>query len=175
LLTEFLAKRTPQYTPPRLPREALVQIHCHQHAIFGEKEEQKILNDLGLDAEILNTGCCGMAGSFGFETEKFALSRQIAQRGLVPKIKQSPPDTLVIANGFSCQTQIKQETKRKPLHIAQVMQLALLHDGRLAAKRRMQAATVASKTRKPPRLLLGLSLGLVAAGALTMTWKKLTR
>ncbi len=125
LLSEFLAQKVPHYQPPRLPRKALVQGHCHHKATMGMSTEVDILRRLGLDIEIPEAGCCGMAGSFGFEKEHYDLSMQCGERALLPAVRAAASETLIIANGFSCQEQIAQATRRQPLHLAQVIQLAL--------------------------------------------------
>jgi FAD/FMN-containing dehydrogenase/Fe-S oxidoreductase len=128
LLSEFLVHKLADYRPPRLHRRALLQGHCHHRAIAGMKSELDILDRLGLDVEIPESGCCGMAGSFGFERAHYDLAMKCAQRALLPAVRACPDETLLIANGFSCQEQIAQSTQRRPLHLAQVLQLAL-HEG----------------------------------------------
>jgi hypothetical protein len=80
---------------------------------------------MGLDAQFLDDGCCGMAGSFGFEPEKYAVSMKVGELGVIPKVRGAAKNTLIIADGFSCRTQIEQATDRRGLHLAQVMQMAL--------------------------------------------------
>ena len=122
-LSEFLTERG--ITPPISTRspKALVQLHCHHHAVLDEDAERKLLDALPLDCEVLNTGCCGMAGSFGFEAEKYDISLTIAEKGMLPKIRSCSRDTLIVANGFSCREQIEQLTGRKTLHLAQLLQV----------------------------------------------------
>ena len=127
-LAEFLGKKAPHYRPPKLTREALVHTHCHQHAVLDTEEEKKLLREMGADVTFLDEGCCGMAGSFGFVPEKYALSMQIGELGAIPKVREARKDTLILADGFSCRTQIEHTTDRRALHLAQVMQMAL-HDG----------------------------------------------
>ncbi len=115
------------YQPPKWGGKALIQGHCHQAAIFHLDGEKKMLDKMGLDATIMESGCCGQAGSFGFEEGKYDISMRIANRSMVPKIEESSPGTLIVANGFSCQTQITDATDRKPVHLAQVIQMALDH------------------------------------------------
>jgi hypothetical protein len=83
------------------------------------------LHSMELDARVLSAGCCGMAGSFGFEADKYAISRAVGERALLPELRQQEDDTIVMADGFSCRTQIAQGTQREALHIAEVMKLAL--------------------------------------------------
>jgi Fe-S oxidoreductase len=125
LLSEFLAKQVPDYQPPQLQRKALVQGHCHHKAVLDMKAEEEILRKLGLDVTILDSGCCGMAGSFGFEKEHYEISIQCGERVLLPAVRDASDDTLIIANGFSCREQIAQTTGRQALHLAQVLQMAL--------------------------------------------------
>jgi FAD/FMN-containing dehydrogenase/Fe-S oxidoreductase len=125
LLSEFLTQKVPNYQPPRLERKALVQGHCHHKALAGMGSEMEMLRKLGLDFTVPEAGCCGMAGAFGFEKEHYDLSMQCGERALLPAVRASANETLIIANGFSCQEQIAQGTARQPLHLAQVIQLAL--------------------------------------------------
>jgi Fe-S oxidoreductase len=126
LLSEFLAQKAPGYALPALPRKALVHGHCHHKAIMGMKDEETVLRRLGLDFEILDSGCCGMAGSFGFERgEHYDVSLRCGERVLLPAVRNAARDTLVITDGFSCREQIAQGTDRHALHIAQVIQMAM--------------------------------------------------
>jgi Fe-S oxidoreductase len=125
LLSEFLQKKAADFTIPKLHRRATVHGHCHHKAIMQMDDEAALLKRLGLDFELLDDGCCGMAGSFGFEEEKYEVSIGCARHGLLPAIERTESDAFVIANGFSCQEQIRQLTNREALHIAQVMQFAL--------------------------------------------------
>src|SRR3546814_574193 len=124
MLGEFLARNG--HEPPRLAGRALVQAHCHQHAVIGLDGQRKLLDKLGLDYEVLNAGCCGMAGSFGFEASHYDVSMKAAERMLLPAVRQADPDVLIIANGFSCREQIAQGTNRRSLHLAEVLRQA--HD-----------------------------------------------
>jgi hypothetical protein len=134
-LGEFLAQRNRgdggdrRFSPPTLARRAIVHGHCHDKAIMRMQGETAVLDALGLDYQVLDDGCCGMAGSFGFEAEKYELSEAIGERALLPAVRQASADTLIIADGFSCREQIAQSTDRRALHTAQVVQLAM-HEGR---------------------------------------------
>jgi Fe-S oxidoreductase len=125
LLSEFLVRKA-NYQPPQLKRKALVHGHCHHKSVLKFDSEQELLQRLGLDFQIIDSGCCGMAGSFGFEKEKYDVSVKIGERVLLPAVRQAAADTLIIADGFSCFQQIEQLTGRKALHIAEVLQMALL-------------------------------------------------
>ncbi len=87
-----------------------------------------VLKQLGLNYELLDSGCCGMAGSFGFESGHFEISRAIGERVLLPAVRRADKDTLIIADGFSCREQIAGLTGRGALHLAQVLQMAM-HEG----------------------------------------------
>jgi len=124
-LAELLQQHAEDWDAPRLERRALVHGHCHQEAVMGMGAEKELYERLGLDFEVLDSGCCGLAGSFGFEKEHDGISREIGEQRLMPMVRQAPEDTLLIADGFSCKTQIEQLTDRKPLHTAQVIKLAM--------------------------------------------------
>lgn len=123
LLPEFLHRL--DYHPRRLEGRALVHIHCHQHASLTADADRQLLARLGLEAEILDAGCCGMAGSFGFDAEKYPLSQRIGEQQLLPAVRRAAADTLIISNGFSCKLQIEQGTGRRCLHLAEVLAMAL--------------------------------------------------
>jgi FAD/FMN-containing dehydrogenase/Fe-S oxidoreductase len=118
-LSEFLQDRglVPKVGDP--PAPLLVQYHCHHHAVLDKEAETKLLASLPVRTEILQKGCCGMAGAFGFETAKYDLSCTIAERGILPIIKTAAPHTTILANGFSCREQIEQLAGRATLHLAE--------------------------------------------------------
>jgi FAD/FMN-containing dehydrogenase/Fe-S oxidoreductase len=125
-LSEFLDKEG--YEPPPLARKALLHGHCHHKATGGLDGEQKLLEKMGAQVEAPDSGCCGMAGSFGFEAGKYDVSMACGERVLLPKVREASADTIVVADGFSCRTQIEQGgTGRRALHIAQVLKLAQDH------------------------------------------------
>jgi Fe-S oxidoreductase len=113
------------YRPPRLEGKAIVHGHCHQKAIMGMDAEQQLLERMGLEVSMLDSGCCGMAGAFGFERDKYDVSVAAGERVLLPAVRAASRSTLVIADGFSCREQVLQLTKRSALHTAEVVQLAL--------------------------------------------------
>jgi Fe-S oxidoreductase len=100
---------------------ALVQIHCHQHAVIKTTSEKAVLDRLSLDYQIMNSGCCGMAGAFGFEREKYDVSMTAAERVLLPSVRDAGLETIILANGFSCREQIEQGAARQTLHLAELM------------------------------------------------------
>lgn len=125
LLSEFIEQKAPDFSFGTVARKAVVHGHCHHHAIIKMTAEEAVLKKLGLEYELLDSGCCGMAGSFGFEKDKYAVSMACGERVLLPAVRGAAPETLVIADGFSCREQIAQTTGREPLHLAQVLRLAM--------------------------------------------------
>jgi hypothetical protein len=107
-----------------MQRKALVQGHCHHKSLLRFDDEESAIKKLGLDYELLSSGCCGMAGSFGFESDKYRVSVDIGERVLLPAVRAASSDTLIIADGFSCREQISQGTSRQALHLAEVIQMA---------------------------------------------------
>ena len=127
-LSEFLQREN--VALPRLNRKALVQSHCHHNAIMKFDKEEALLRRIGLDVEHPDTGCCGMAGAFGFEKEHYEISMRAGERALLPKVREAAPDTLIIADGFSCREQIAQATGRNALHLSQVLHMAMRENSR---------------------------------------------
>jgi FAD/FMN-containing dehydrogenase/Fe-S oxidoreductase len=123
---EFLAKHADGIALPRLERAALLQGHCHAKSVLGFREaEPGLLDRLGLKAEEPEPGCCGMAGSFGFEAgDRAAVGHACGERALLPAVRRAPKTTVIVADGFSCREQIAQHTDRRALHLAQVVRLA---------------------------------------------------
>jgi Fe-S oxidoreductase len=120
-LSELLAQRAPGWEPPQRGQRAIVQSHCHQTAVLGIAPDTDLLAKAGLDAEVLDSGCCGLAGNFGFERGHYDVSMACAERVLLPAVRQAAAETLIIADGFSCRTQIEQATNRSALHLAEVL------------------------------------------------------
>jgi Fe-S oxidoreductase len=125
LLSEFLQDQTPGFQPPRLGRRVLLNGHCHQKAIMKMTDEESLLRAMGVDVESPDAGCCGMAGPFGFEKSKYAVSQAVGERVLLPAVRKAASDTLIVADGFSCQEQILQATGRRAMHLAELIRLAL--------------------------------------------------
>jgi len=125
LLAEFLGKQVPGYTPPRLRRRVMLHGHCHHKAIGAIEDEQTLLEAAGADVESLDSGCCGMAGSFGFETDHYDVSMKVGELVLLPAVRRAPDDTLIVADGFSCREQVEQATGRRAVHLAHALHAAL--------------------------------------------------
>ncbi len=124
-LSSFLQTQVPNYEPPRLSgRKVLLHGHCHHKAVLKFGDEEALLKRMGVELKSLDSGCCGMAGPFGFEKGKIAVSQALGERVLLPAVRSADPDTIVITDGFSCREQIVQNTDREPLHIAEVLRMA---------------------------------------------------
>jgi Fe-S oxidoreductase len=124
-LAEFLMKHAPDFQVPKLQRKAILHGHCHQHAIMKTICEVELLKEMGVEVEHPPSGCCGMAGGFGFERDHYSVSVACGERILLPLIRKQTRDTLIIADGFSCREQVRQLTDRVPLHTAQVLKMAI--------------------------------------------------
>ena len=125
LLSEFLQQHVENWQPPQLERQAKVHGHCHHVAIMSMTDEIEILRNMGVEFHELDSGCCGMAGAFGFEKgEHYDVSIKCGERILLPAVREADEDTLLIADGFSCREQISQTTDRHALHLAEVLRLA---------------------------------------------------
>jgi len=112
-------------SPPRLDGQALLWGHCHQRATGGVSPDQELLEQMGLSVDNLEGGCCGLAGSWGFEKGKYGISMDCGEQALLPAVRQAGPDTVIVADGFSCKTQIADAgTGRHALHLAEVMRMA---------------------------------------------------
>ena len=125
LLGNFLAQRAGNFKIPKLNKKALVHGHCHHRSIFKMEDDESVLKAMGIDYSLPETGCCGMAGAFGFEREHYDVSIRCGERVLLPAVRKLPEDSLIITDGFSCHEQIKQTTGRSALHLAEVLQQAL--------------------------------------------------
>jgi len=133
-LAEFLRDR--DWIPPRINRQAIWFGHCHHRSVLGTKPDEELLDAMGISFEQPSATCCGLAGSFGFEAgEKYEVSMKAGEgeHGILPKVRQADLETLIIADGFSCQTQIEHGTRRKAMHLAQVIELGL-REGPLGPK-----------------------------------------
>ncbi len=122
LLSEMLVRASTNWQPPQLPgRRIVVHGHCHQKSLPSMKDEMKLLRSTGADVELLDSGCCGMAGPFGFEHDKFEISQTLAERVLLPAVRAAGARDLLVSNGFSCREQISQNTPRTAVHLAEVL------------------------------------------------------
>jgi FAD/FMN-containing dehydrogenase/Fe-S oxidoreductase len=125
LLSEFLVRHAPNYTPPQVGGgnggKIIVHGHCHHRATMGMDDEMALLRATGADVTLLDSGCCGMAGPFGFERDKFAISQTLANRVLLPAVREADPGTIIVSDGFSCCEQVTQNGSARPLHLAELL------------------------------------------------------
>jgi len=123
LLADWLFSKAPDYATGRLQgAHILIHGHCHHKAVFGgPASEIALLRQAGATVDLIEAGCCGMAGPFGFEADKFEVSKTIANQGLLPAIQAAGPMTIVVADGFSCREQIAQLGHKQALHFAEVL------------------------------------------------------
>ncbi|WP_327115939.1 FAD-binding oxidoreductase [Streptomyces sp. NBC_01341] len=126
-LAQYLEEYAPDWEPPRLDRPVAGQTHCHQHAVLGDAAERRLRERAGLTGE-LSGGCCGLAGNFGFEKGHWDVSVACAEDRLLPAVRSAPPGTELLADGFSCRTQLDQLAGRRARHLAEVLAEGL--DGR---------------------------------------------
>jgi Fe-S oxidoreductase len=113
------------WTPPSLDAHAIKQTHCHQHAVLGSAADSRVMERAGIAAETLDSGCCGLAGNFGFERGHYEVSTAVGEQVLLPAVRAAAAETEILADGFSCRTQIAQQTGRRAVHLAQLLRRAL--------------------------------------------------
>jgi FAD/FMN-containing dehydrogenase/Fe-S oxidoreductase len=174
VLSEFLERGQWRGPASPLQRKAVVNMHCHHKAIMRTTHEEAVLNKLGLDYTVLDAGCCGMAGAFGFEKEHYDVSIKSGERVLLPAVRAASKDTLIIADGFSCREQIAQTTYRHALHLAQVIQLAMKQDEKGVTKEDAETTSLQPAEQAPSKVGMALigSIALVLLGALLWIWGK---
>ena len=145
--------------------------HCHQHATGGVDPDKKLLEAMGVEVEKPDSGCCGMAGAWGYEKSHYDVSIACGERVLLPKVRDSSRDALVVSARFSCRSQIEQETPRRALHIAQVIQLARDHGATGPRgpypERAASPKPQGERSRRAPKLVAAaaVSVGLAALAA----------
>ena len=174
-LSAFLQSRASGYEPPPLRRAALVHGHCHQKALDALDvrtpgklaAERALFDQMQLQHREPELGCCGMAGSFGYErgNDHYAVSVACGERALLPEVRSAPAEELLIADGFSCREQIRQRTGRTALHTAQVVQMGIRGEAVVRHVRSM-LAQVAAQARRRRRAGVLLALGVGGAALL---------
>ncbi|HEU5016515.1 MAG TPA: 4Fe-4S dicluster domain-containing protein, partial [Pseudolabrys sp.] len=166
-LSELLVE-TPSWRPPPLKRQAVLHMHCHHKSVLNSDAERKVLAAMGLELQQPPVGCCGHAGSFGYEAEHAPISMEIAEQVLLPAVRKAVTDTLVIADGFSCRQQIRDGAGRWAMHPSEVIALAL--DARDAVtdiepeRRYLEKPAELSKTTLAAAVVVGLATGLLVWG-----------
>jgi FAD/FMN-containing dehydrogenase/Fe-S oxidoreductase len=170
LLSEFLQRHAPGFTLPQVPRKAVLHGHCHHKSVMKMTDEEAVLARMGIDFRSPAPGCCGMAGSFGFEPEKYDVSVAIGELELLPAVRSAPADSLIIADGFSCREQIAQSTDRHALHLAEVIEMAIhesLPDSGFPEAERVRQG---QKALQDSMKRAGAGLAVLAAAAATLLW-----
>jgi len=167
LLSEFLEIHAEHIPLPRLERKAILHGHCHHKSVLKMNSEESVLRRMGLDFCTPAAGCCGMAGSFGFEPSKYDVSVAIGELELLPAVRKAPPDWLVIADGFSCREQIAHRTDRQAFHLAEILQMALYEGPSGAAEPYPERRLVRTREAGVRRSMQNAGLAVVglAAGA----------
>ncbi|MEU7400533.1 FAD-binding and (Fe-S)-binding domain-containing protein [Streptomyces sp. NPDC044948] len=117
---EVLERHAPDWAPPAVDRPAVGQTHCHQHAVLGDAADRRLRASVGLTGE-LSGGCCGLAGNFGFEDGHYEVSAACAEDQLLPAVREAPDGAVVLADGFSCRTQLEQVAGVRGRHLAEVL------------------------------------------------------
>ena len=151
-LAEFLMKKVDGYRPPDLSRRALVHLHCHHKAVLTVDCEKALYEAMGLECRYPDSGCCGMAGSFGFEKDKYDISVRCGERVFLPAIRELSAGDLLITDGFSCREQARQLTGRLAVHTSEVLAKALDCGARSSAPGRQKPFVLADEM-KPPAVL----------------------
>ena len=158
------------WEPPPLDGRAILHGHCHHKATGGTAPERALLEGMGLEVEELEAGCCGMAGGWGYETGHYDVSIACGERVLLPKVREAAPETLIVAGGFSCRSQIEQTgTGRRALHPAQVIQLARSYGSTGAGaypERALPSRPAPTGGRRARRAAAVAGIGAIAGGAL---------
>jgi FAD/FMN-containing dehydrogenase/Fe-S oxidoreductase len=173
-LAELLTQHTPGWQPPPLHRTVLAQVHCHQHAVMGWDADGELLEKAGAKAEHLESGCCGLAGNFGFQPGHAEVSEACAERVLLPRLREAPTDAVVLADGFSCRTQIHELDSggREAMHLSEL----LAAGGDLPAE--YAERSCAARPAPPPAAVKLLTLGAattaaaLAAAAVIRRWRR---
>ncbi|WP_327392362.1 FAD-binding protein [Streptomyces sp. NBC_01186] len=172
--SELLLNEAPDdWRPPSLTRAATVQTHCHQHAVMRYDADRELMRRAGIDADVLDAGCCGLAGNFGFEREHHEVSMAVGEQGVLPAVREAPPGAVVLADGFSCRTQIEQGgTGRRALHLAEALALGL--DGTLPADHPEKLAERPASSPRAARLATAavLGTGITVAAALASVLRR---
>jgi FAD/FMN-containing dehydrogenase/Fe-S oxidoreductase len=172
LFGEFLQKHMEGGKLPKLRGKVMMHAHCHHKAIIKKAEhEESLLRKMGADLHELTSGCCGMAGSFGFEKDKYGVSVQVAEHAILPAVRRAELSTPIVADGFSCREQVGQLSNRNPLHLAELMKLAIEGDGlRFATMPEKQILEPHKAAVRNSKVRAGMAVGAIATGAGVLAW-----
>jgi FAD/FMN-containing dehydrogenase/Fe-S oxidoreductase len=163
--SEVLVNDAPDgWQPPVLARTATVQTHCHQHAVLATDADRELMRRAGIHAEVLDAGCCGLAGNFGFERGHHEVSMAVGELGVLPAVRAAAPSSLVIADGFSCRTQVEQGgTGRCAVHLAEALAFGL--DGPVPAHHPEKLSVRPAASRSDARLVTAVASAALTAAA----------
>jgi FAD/FMN-containing dehydrogenase/Fe-S oxidoreductase len=171
--SEFLNKHAPDYPPKQLDQEAIVHGHCHHKAMVHMSDEKALLERALAEHRFIDSGCCGMAGAFGFEEgDHYDVSIKCGERVLLPEVRKVGADCMVVTNGFSCHEQILQQTGRKAMHLAEVLHL-VMREGRARHKPREEERE--PKTRRRWKWVAGVAAAATVATGVVLTTRKKSR
>jgi Fe-S oxidoreductase len=120
-LAETLERYAPDWQPPTVARPAAGQVHCHQSSVLGFEADERLMARAGIDTKGMQRSCCGLAGNFGFEDGHYDVSRGAAERLLLPAVEGAAEDAVLMADGYSCRTQVEQLAGRRAAHLAEVL------------------------------------------------------
>ena len=156
--------RTFDIEPPKLAGQAILWGHCHHRATGGVETEKEVLEQMGLDTESVEGGCCGLAGSWGFEKGKWQISLDCGEQAYLPAVRDADEGTLIVANGFSCQTQLKDapDVDKSALHLGQVLKLAREQGSAESVRRRPTPAVWLRTLRTAGPVALAAASGAAA-------------
>lgn len=172
LFPEFLESvgyRPAQRNPQLLGGKAIIHGHCHHKALWNMTPEEQLLREAGLRPQVLDSGCCGLAGSFGYEAEHYDISMKIGERVLLPSVRSADRDTIIVADGFSCRQQISHGTPRRAMHVAEVLQMALQPSARRSRRGYLEDGHTEPTHGAPALPLLGLAGLASIAGLFLLT------
>jgi FAD/FMN-containing dehydrogenase/Fe-S oxidoreductase len=172
LLSEFLRK-VPGYEPPRLAHDVILHGHCHHKAIAKLEDEEALLRDMTAHVNALDSGCCGMAGSFGFEAEHYDIAMDIGELVLLPAVRSASNTTLIVADGFSCREQIEQATGRRAVHLAEAIAGAL-HEVRMDGRAAVEDGYLPARRPPPafPREIAAAACIGIGIGMAALEWRR---
>ncbi len=167
LFADFLEQvgyRPPRRNPQLAGRKAVVHGHCHHKALWSFSPEEHLLREAGLQPEVLDSGCCGLAGSFGYEAEHYDISMKIGDRVLLPRVRSADRETVIVADGFSCRQQISHGTKRHAMHLAEVLEMGLAPSPRSSKRANIEDGNVEPKHGSPALGVLAFAAASAGVG-----------
>lgn len=170
LFAEFLATHVDPERLPKLGGKVLMHAHCHHKALIKKAEhEEELLKKMGVELQELTSGCCGMAGSFGFEKDKYGVSVQVGEHALLPAVRRAAVGTIIMADGFSCREQVAQLTTRHALHIAEVVKLAM-NGGRAHIWPESEMVSSHKSAIRQSKIRAGIAAGAVLGAVGAIVW-----